>query len=235
MTNVTLSMLNDAIKKAEDKMKLLFENRIKNLEEMLEAEKKKNIEMETKNKSLEERIILIETKISSSNETSFAEILKKKEVKNQILIANTIELEDKRRREKNIVIYGLPVSNGSSEEEIKKIEREEIVKIFGNAGQNDIEFENFKRLKSKTSKPGPIVVYLKEQADRNKILFGSKKLRALNGCESIYMSPDLTHAERELDYQLRLKRNEQNKTLESTSPFRYAIRGSQVVKIKKFI
>jgi hypothetical protein len=32
--------------------------------------------------------------------------------------------------------------NGSSEEEIKKIEREEIVKIFGNAGQNDIEIEN---------------------------------------------------------------------------------------------
>jgi hypothetical protein len=51
----------------------------------------------------------------------------------------------------------------------------------------------------------------------------------------IYMSPDLTHAERELDYKLRLKRNEQNKTLESTSPFRYAIRGSQVVKIKKLI
>jgi len=67
------------------------------------------------------------------------------------------------------------LSNGSSEEEIKKIEREEIVKIFGNEGQNDIEIENFKRLKSKTSKPGPIVVYLKEQADRNKILFGSKK------------------------------------------------------------
>jgi hypothetical protein len=46
MTNVTLSMLNEAIKKAEDKMKLLFENRIKNLEEMFEAEKKKHIEIE---------------------------------------------------------------------------------------------------------------------------------------------------------------------------------------------
>jgi adenine C2-methylase RlmN of 23S rRNA A2503 and tRNA A37 len=57
-------------------------------------------------------------------------ILKKKEVKNQILIANTIELEDKRRREKNIVIYGLPVSNGSSEEEIKKIEREGVSLIM---------------------------------------------------------------------------------------------------------
>ena len=51
MKNVTLSMLNEAIKKAEDKMKLLFVNRIKNLEEMLEAEKKKSIKMKTKNKS----------------------------------------------------------------------------------------------------------------------------------------------------------------------------------------
>ena len=81
MTNVTLSMLNEAIKKAEDKMKLLFVNRIKNLEEMLEAEKKKSIKMKTKNKSLEERIILSGTKIFSSNEKSFAEILKKKRLK----------------------------------------------------------------------------------------------------------------------------------------------------------
>ncbi len=57
MTNVTLSMLNEAIKKAEDKMKLLFVNRIKNLEEMLEAEKKKSIKMKTKNKSLEKNYI----------------------------------------------------------------------------------------------------------------------------------------------------------------------------------
>ena len=41
------------------------------------------------------------------------------------------------------------MSNGSSEEEIKDIEREEIVKIFGNAGQNDIEFENLKDLNRK--------------------------------------------------------------------------------------
>jgi hypothetical protein len=50
-------MLNEAIKKAEDKMKLLFVNRIKNLEEMLEAEKKKSIKMKTKNKSLEKNYI----------------------------------------------------------------------------------------------------------------------------------------------------------------------------------
>ena len=50
-------MLNEATKKAQDKMKQLFENRIKNLEEMLEAEKKKNIEMERKNKSAAARNI----------------------------------------------------------------------------------------------------------------------------------------------------------------------------------
>jgi len=78
MKNVTLSMLNEAIKKAEDKMKLLFVNRIKNLEEMLAAKKKKSIKMKTKNKCLEERIILSGTKMFSSNEKSFAEKLKKK-------------------------------------------------------------------------------------------------------------------------------------------------------------
>jgi hypothetical protein len=98
MTNVTLSMLNEAIKKAEDKMKLLFVNRIKNLEEMLEAEKKKSIKMKTKNKSLEKNYIkwnknlFIEWKIVCGN-------TKKKAVRNQILIANTIEQENKRRRE----------------------------------------------------------------------------------------------------------------------------------------
>ncbi len=66
-----------------------------------------------------------------------------------------------------------------------------------------------------------------------KVLFAAKSLRGIEGYKNIYLGPDLTEAERLLDFQLRKKRNEMNNKLEKDSPFRYAIRGNQIVRFKK--
>ena len=65
-----------------------------------------------------------------------------------------------------------------------------------------------RRLKSKTQdKPGPLLVELAHSNERNPIPLASKKLRNSNEHKSIYISPDLTEAEKQLDYSLRQERN----------------------------
>ena len=50
--------------------------------------------------------------------------------------------------------------------------------------------------------------------------------------KSVYVNPDLTEAERLDDYELRRKRDELNGKRADNEPFRYAIRGNNVVKLK---
>ena len=64
------------------------------------------------------------------------------------------------------------------------------------------------RLKSKNvNKPGPILVILNEASLGNPVLFAVKKLRSSDEHKLVYVSPDLTDAERELDFKLRQERN----------------------------
>ena len=145
----------------------------------------------------------------------------------------TIEQDERKRREKNVGVYGIEESSKSIEKERKEDDKKAVTEICEKIGYS-INIDNINRLKSKnSSKPGPIIVYLSDLANRNQLLTLSKKLRHESGCENIYMSPDLTQVERALDFELRKKRNEANKALEENSPFRYAIRGNQVVKFKK--
>ncbi len=48
-----------------------------------------------------------------------------------------------------------------------------------------------------------------------------------------FISPDLTEAEREHDYQLRQEINILNSQLAADSHFRYGIRGNQIQRFKK--
>ena len=60
-----------------------------------------------------------------------------------------------------------------------------------------------KRFKSKSDKPGPVLVGLTEFEDRNPLLLKAKNLKQKSGYESVYISPDLTDAERMEDRNLR--------------------------------
>ena len=90
-----------------------------------------------------------------------------------------------------------------------------------------------RRLKSKdTNKPRSIIIKLSNVSFRNPLLLAAKRLREKEGYKSIYISPDLTEAQRSLGYDLRNERNEPNSKLAEDFPFRYGIRGNQLVKIK---
>ncbi len=121
-------------------------------------------------------------------------------------------------------------SSKSKEKERKGDNKKAVTEICKKIAYH-IDIDNIKRRESKnSSKPGPIIVYLSDLSNRNQLLTLSMKFRHESG---FIWSPDLTQAERALEFELSKKRSEANKTLEENSPFRYAIRGNQVVKFKK--
>ena len=93
--------------------------------------------------------------------------------------------------------------------------------------------ETNKRLRSKTNKPGQILVELAEDILRNTILASAKKLRINVAHKDIYLSPDLTEAQRLQYSNLRTERNKMNQARPDNDPFWYGIRGNKIIKFKK--
>jgi len=148
----------------------------------------------------------------------------------QLTVVNAAinETIDREKRAKNIVIYGVPESNQEKKEEEDK---QKICNIFKEMEVNSSNIKFIKRLRSRDeTKPGPILVGLSDTSERNPVLIAARKLRIKNDMKNIYVSPDMTEAQRLEDYQLRKKRNELNNSRKENEPFRYAIRGNTIVK-----
>ncbi|ESO08348.1 hypothetical protein HELRODRAFT_169160 [Helobdella robusta] len=79
----------------------------------------------------------------------------------------------------------------------------------------------------------PLLVGLSDAAIRNPVLLATKKLIDFDKFKFVYVSPDLTEAERQLYYKLRQERNRLNAELGADLSFRYGIRGNQVQKFRK--
>lgn len=149
----------------------------------------------------------------------------------KLLVAQQTEIKN---RENNIIVYG--VEESKKETVAQKIEEDKlnVTNILKEIGKEGTVIKSVRRFKSKSpNKPGPILIEVTDLKERNKLLLASKALREKSVFKNVYLSPDLTEAERLLDYDLRKKRNELNNGLDANSPFRYAIRGNQVVRFKK--
>lgn len=107
---------------------------------------------------------------------------------------------------------------------------EDLLKTIGKENVKPIHLRRFKS--KNAAKPGPILLELSE-GERNPLLLASKKLREKQDFKEVYICPDLTEAERLQDFELRKKRNDLNSKLDANSPFRYAIRGNEIVRFKK--
>jgi len=159
-----------------------------------------------------------------------------KKPSDQLVVTNAAinELNERERRRKNVIIYGVPESTKVVLTDKKAEDEQKIKEIFSFIEKSDVKPVYSRRLRSKDeAKPGPILVELGDVSLRNPVLLAAKKLRTSDDHKSIYISPDLTEAERQLDYQLRQERNKLNASLGHDSPFRYGIRGNQIQKFKK--
>jgi hypothetical protein len=156
----------------------------------------------------------------------------------QLIVANAAinELNEREKRKKNVIIYGVPESTQQVLTEKRAEDEQKISDILKFIEKSDVKPVYTRRLKSKdSSKPGPILVEFADASLRNPVLLAAKKLRTSEDHKLVYISPDLTEAERQLDYKLRQERNKLNASLTADSPFRYGIRGNQLQRFKRNI
>ena len=159
----------------------------------------------------------------------------KKKPAEQLIVANATinEMNERDKRKKNIIVYGVPESTLVDFTDKKAEDMVKIKDILNKIEKSDVNPNYIRRLKSKDSaKPGPILVELSDSSIRNPVLLAAKKLRNFDNYKSVYNSPDLTEAERQMDYELRKERNRLNESNPTDSPFRYGIRGNQVQRFK---
>jgi hypothetical protein len=236
MTNVSKSMLDQAIKDLEDKLRKEFEHKL-----LI-----KDNEFNTIKSDLEKKITALELKVTTleankspsiSHEDikdSWAKAVKKTtSTPQQMLMINTMvnETKERERREKNVVIFGIKASVNSDDSLARTEDTDAIKKVFCDLDVN-VEIKNVFKLRSSNSNPPPFVVVLKQESERNEILRKARNLRNLNNYEKVFINPDLTMAER---YKAKVLRDEcklKNSTI-SDENFYYGIRNDKVIKIQK--
>ena len=211
---------------------------INNLAKQVTALEKANGQLETKVKEQEETIKKLSESGKAINVENWSNVVTrntKKPVEQSIVVNAALnEQRDGEKRRRNVIVFGINESQlGTNINDKANEDKVKIEKLFQDL--NLITKPSFvKRLKSKKEdKPCPILVGLSEQSERNPLLLAAKKLRVLEQYKTVYISPDLTDAERLDDYNLRKQRDEMNRSREADTPFRYAIRGNSIIKINR--
>ncbi|XP_065678531.1 uncharacterized protein LOC136093445 [Hydra vulgaris] len=89
------------------------------------------------------------------------------------------QVEEKKKREKNLIVFGIPESNNLNELEKNNDDKKIINMIFEEIGKGNEKPIKIIRIKNKkdTKTPLPIIAVLPENCERNKVLLASRELR----------------------------------------------------------
>ena len=115
------------------------------------------------------------------------------------------EYLDCERRKPNLIIYGIPESSGSTPDERKLNDKTYFTDLVHSEFKLDnIEITKFVRLgKQIEGKIRPLLVTLMDSYVRGHLLRNAKTLRNSSSHQNVYISPDLTPKEREINKLLR--------------------------------
>ena len=187
------------------------------------------------------------TKENANVKTTFANIVKGVEGDNTIAgtitpqsttttqqlpinIIDIDEYQDRERRKNNLIVYGIKESK-SNDPQTRKEEDTKVIKSITDALRvNDVAVSKIIRLgqprDNEGEKPRPILLALEDNRKKRLILNNAKKLREIEGWNSIFISPDLTWKEREEGKKLR----DQLRTLREEGKNDYIIKRGKIVK-----
>lgn len=201
MTNVNLSQLKDACLIVKNELMDLLNKALKRIE------------------ALERDNTLLRQEIGKFNEENKKQIdenveSKLKNFKNDLNKDSTTPVSTSTNGQR----LQLKSSNNSVEAERLREDLAKVEKMVSEMGSTaSVKF--VKRLRSKSNKPGPVLVGLSDSADRNPLLLKAKTLREIGEYKSVYVCPDLTEAQRLEDKELRKRRDELNKNRKEGDPF----------------
>ena len=110
------------------------------------------------------------------------------------------ELEKERRRNR-LVLMGIPEvgEDGGGKDMV-----DEVMKglLYG----EKVQFQVLGRIGRKGVKARPIRIMMEEREQKRKILSRAKQLRQIRGLERVFVMPDLTRAQQEEEYKIRIGR-----------------------------
>ena len=163
----------------------------------------------------------------------------------QITVLNAVsaELNEKKRREKNIAISGLAESSSTDAEKKKADETAQVTQLFEAIGNPGVAITHLYRMKPRTqaqsendrsqSKPGIVIVSLESTTARDQVMQNAKKLRENPTYNNVYLNKDYTKAESAQNYSLRIERNKRNALLTNNSPKIWAIADERLVEVNR--
>ena len=160
-----------------------------------------------------------------------------------VVSAVKIDMKEEAHKMNNIMVFGLESSKASKEEDKSQDDLTRVEQILTTCGMREVYKDSgvkpiisVQRIKlnnpSSAEKPPPIIVKMTgfDYSVVPDILKNAKNLKN-SEWNGVFVAPDLTRLDREFGKRLRNERDKLNNDLGTSSPFRYGIRGRQVVKI----
>ena len=186
-----VAKFKSAMKDMEEKM-LVLENRVTVLELEKETLAEKVVSMEMKTSKVEEGLEGVEKEVVNGMEKA------KEEVKKDM----GREMKEREERSLNVVFYGVEESKAAEVEARKNEEKERVVEVIGCIGvelkeEVEIKFRAGKMNEGAGEKPRPLIVRISDDETRERILKDSRKLARSAAFRSVFVSQDLTWAQRE--------------------------------------
>lgn len=218
-----------------EEMMQAFETRIKNMEAAIsqkcDKEETREIVKEELEKRLQPASIAAEGGI---NQTAVSA------VQHSNLNDVVSEINDRKARESNLVIYGIDEVGNKPFPERQDHDAEMAKEVIQSCGVtiDDGEVQRTARLGSYDKKRAqrPMLVVLKNPEKKKNIFIGGKTLRETEKFKKVSLSNDLTHAEREHDKKLYGEAKEQEKQQQNSGEFTFKVRGPpwarKIVKLK---
>lgn len=149
---------------------------------------------------------------------------------------NTVfeELNDKKKRENNIVVYNVPECDSSMFQERIKHDRQIMKQILNACGIHEEKMARVVRLgKKKEGRGRPVLTVLTDPEVRNDLFRNVKELAKDDNLKNFRVAYDLTRRERQLDQDLL----EKAKNLTETGKGKHVVRGPpwnrRVVKVEE--
>ena len=214
--------------------------RVKKLEDALKVKDDKIVELDVKIMGLEKEVGLLKSGAAASmaSGNSWAAVLAgtAPKTQEQISLINTMQAEsnERVRREKNVVILGLPASTETDFTQRIEEEKKNVADMFARIGLN-VKINKVIRLRQNgtNGRVAPVIIELENKENRNAVLKASKSLAKHNEYKSVYINADLTESERVLTKQLRMDCKSKNDANTDKINSYFGIRGMRVVKLGK--
>lgn len=158
------------------------------------------------------------------------------------------ELNRRLKKQNNIIVFGISESSSADTSLRDDYDRKTVSSLLKEIGRTDSDFISLKRLYKRqstgtgnintpiasgiTKPPAPILLRLKEPSLRNKILYAAKSLENSSNFKKVSIRPDLTKQQKDEEVALRAQRDTKNNdAVLNKQPFRYIIRGGEIVEI----